>query len=441
MDKIVGIIGTNSEEYIKSILRCWDNAETPALIEAAIPDEMKIEYLHKLQIKKCYIEERNMSVNMEGVEIINLRRKKKEFVLKEEIYKNFDQVKSKGNGIILFSSGSMGWAKPIFLAQKAILGNANAIMNCMGITSNDKLCIVKNINHSSTFTGELMVGLLSQAEVLVFPNILSINKLVYSLMENNVTFLCINQTILRMIVESIEKRKEFLCIPLKKIFVSGSVLSETLLEKARKILPHVKIYNMYGLTEMGPRVTMQTEEHMIGNSCGIPLEGVKVKICNEEGSTLEAEQKGIIYVKSKYRMNLYIWNKDCFDKDGWFNTRDLGYIDKQGELFVLGRMDNMFTIYSHNVYPEEIEKIVLLNDMVSECVVFGKKDKTGENKLICCVVMKDKRQIETLILELKKMFIKKLAKFEIPTRISIVEFIPKTANGKIDRKKCKKYFG
>lgn len=131
----------------------------------------------------------------------------------------------------------------------------------------------------------------------------------------------------------------------------------------------------YGLTETSPLLAGAVPGKVKHQSTGPHLEGVEMKILNPNSKNI-----GEIVVKGANVMMGYYKDLDttasCFTSDGWFRTKDLGYIDKNGNLFIKGRKDNMIVgSNGENIYPEEIESIINEHDMVLESLVVSVKGK------------------------------------------------------------------
>lgn len=124
------------------------------------------------------------------------------------------------------------------------------------------------------------------------------------------------------------------------------------------------VYNVYGQSECGPRITAQTKDCCHGNSAGKPIKNIEVKI----------DDNGEILVKTNALFSGYT-NLNIETRE-WHRTGDLGYIGTDGELYVTGRTDNMIVIGAHNIYPEAIEKVIMENTDVDDCIVYKKKRHT-----------------------------------------------------------------
>jgi acyl-coenzyme A synthetase/AMP-(fatty) acid ligase len=236
-------------------------------------------------------------------------------------------------------------------------------------------------------------------------------------------------------------RKKYNLSTLKTIYVSGSILSDKIYNKAHTIFSDIPIYNVYGLSEAGPRVTAQKAECCKCNSVGKPIKGVEVAIVNEQGNCVDNGEYGIVHVKTHSMFNGYItgYPKHVSLREEWYNTGDIGYVDTNGELHIINRVDDVIIIDSHKVYPSEVEKQILEQNDVKECAV-AKVEYNG-NELIGCLYVSDEKINETIKEKLKT----KLLTCEIPRVFVRCDELPKTKNGKVSMREVqnclKKYKG
>lgn len=136
----------------------------------------------------------------------------------------------------------------------------------------------------------------------------------------------------------------------------------------------------YGLTETSPVIAAENDKYAKYGSVGIPMKHTEVKI-------VDKDEKGIgeITVKGPNVMLGYYENEEATKEvlqDGWFHTGDLGYLDKDGFLFITGRKKDMIVLKNgKKVFPEELETLINRLDIVEECIVFGIPDEKDKNDI------------------------------------------------------------
>ncbi len=140
-----------------------------------------------------------------------------------------------------------------------------------------------------------------------------------------------------------------------------------------------RIYEGYGLTEAGPLVCMQPLDgpYKVG-SIGVPPEGLEVKVVDEEGNELKTGEVGELVIRGPNVMKGY-YNKpeetEKVLKDGWLYTGDMVYIDEDGYIFVVGRKKDLIIRGGFNIYPREIEEVLVSHPLISEAAVVGVANK------------------------------------------------------------------
>jgi long-chain acyl-CoA synthetase len=140
-----------------------------------------------------------------------------------------------------------------------------------------------------------------------------------------------------------------------------------------------RIYEGYGLTEAAPLVTMQPlgGPYKIG-SIGISPDDLEVRVIDEEGKELERGEVGELIVKGPNVMKGYYSKQDETDKvlkDGWLHTGDMVYIDEDGFVFIVGRKKDLIIRGGFNIYPREIEEVLVSHPLISEAAVVGIPNK------------------------------------------------------------------
>ncbi|EGI64552.1 Luciferin 4-monooxygenase [Acromyrmex echinatior] len=162
---------------------------------------------------------------------------------------------------------------------------------------------------------------------------------------------------------------------LKVIKCGGSLLKSKVQENLRHVLPHVQILQCYGMTETGGIITIQQPHHKNG-SCGVLIENVKIKIVDpESGKVLGSNQSGEVWIKVPSLMNGYYRNpeatKNIIDNEGWLHSGDIGYVDEDGELFIIDRIKELIKYKGYHISPGEIENILLSHPAVLEAAIIG----------------------------------------------------------------------
>lgn len=412
----IGLMGHNSVEYIEHLLEIWNNNDSAVLIDYDMPAEALRKIIADSHIVSLRIEE---SISLKFVneslpaEIVTYSvNTKLPCFLPERIYDKFDGRYDENEALVIFSSGTTGLNKGISLSHRAINNNANSIIDYMQPIGSDCLYLNKKLSHSSSLTGELLVALKTRTRIVVAPIIIQPRIAFRYISDFSVSILCCNPTLLNMYTDEAERTNHFPVI-IRTIYTSGDIIPAKAIERARSVFKR-PVYNVYGQTECGPRISAQTEDCCRGNSVGKPIKNVEIKI----------DTSGEVLVKTNALFSGYA--ASAAEALGeWHGTGDLGFIDENGELYITGRTNSLIVIGAHNIYPEAVEQTIIENTAISDCLVY--KDV---EKLACDYVTAGDINPMDVIRSLKQL----LMPYEIPSTYRKVKSISRNTNGKKVRK-------
>ncbi len=192
----------------------------------------------------------------------------------------------------------------------------------------------------------------------------------------------------------------------------------------------------YGLTETSPVLTfspMYVKD--FSGSCGLPLPNTEISIRDGDGNELTTGQKGEVWARGPQVMQGY-WQrpeatKEVITEDGWFKTGDIGLMDKEGWLYLVDRKKDMIIVSGFNVYPNEIEDVLVEHEGVLEAAVIGvPSEKTGE-AVKAFIVKNDPGLTEQ---DLENYCRKSLTAYKVPKIIEFRDELPKSNVGKVLRR-------
>jgi len=223
--------------------------------------------------------------------------------------------------------------------------------------------------------------------------------------------------------------------PVRLILSGSAPLSTEVIEEftSRTGIP---IHQGYGLTEASPVVTSTLRSETLQNgSVGAALEGVEIRLVDEAGRPLSGpaeDDPGEIQIKGANLFSGY-WpdGDDGPDAEGWWSTGDVGFLDVTGDLFLVDRLKEMVIVSGFNVYPTEVEDVIRDVPGVLETAVIGVDDaESGEAVVAYVVAEGDPATLESAVRDRCR---DRLARFKQPSRVEIVDELPLTVTGKVQK--------
>jgi len=197
----------------------------------------------------------------------------------------------------------------------------------------------------------------------------------------------------------------------------------------------VPVHQGYGLTEAAPVVTStlcSAEQPTLG-SVGAALAGIDLRLVDESGAVVVTEDPGEIQVRGANLFSGY-WpdGADAPSADGWWSTGDVGYLDERGDVFLVDRVKELIIVSGFNVYPVEVEDVIAEVDGVRAVAVIGAEDEQRGESVVAYVVAPD---LDPVGLEetVRAHCSSRLARFKVPSRIEVVEALPHTVTGKVQK--------
>jgi long-chain acyl-CoA synthetase len=307
---------------------------------------------------------------------------------------------------IIFTSGSLGRAKGVMLSQRNLAANLMAMTSMIRITEDDRFLMVLPIHHTYACTCGFLCPMFAGASVhfarslktvvedlqQVHSTILLSVPLMYDKMFKRIHKSIQEKKVLAMVIGPLIKGTDFMeRVGWKsfkrqifgeihekfggsiRLFIAGGAAPDPLVAKGLREFGFNFVQG-YGLTETAPILALNPLDNFKDDAAGLPLQGVSIKIHQPDHAGV-----GEIWAQGPNVMLGYYKNptqtKEVFE-NGWFKTGDLGRIDEDGFLHISGRKKNVIISKSgENVYPEELEDLLVRSPYVLECLVYGEKDK------------------------------------------------------------------
>lgn len=333
--------------------------------------------------------------------------------------------------LVLHTSGSTGRPKRVPLRHRNLAVSTGNVVDTYRLTGDDVSLCVMPLFHVHGLVASTLATFRSGGTVVV-PEKFNPMSFWRTVREHRVTWYSCVPTIHQLSVARLSEKPEGID-GLRFVRSCSSALSPTLMEKIETVIG-VPVLEAYGMTEASHQMCsnpLPPKPHKAG-SVG-PGTGVKVGIMDEAGNLLPSGQLGEVVIQGPNVIEGYENNPEANAKsftNGWFRTGDQGHIDTDGYLHLTARIKELINRGGEKIAPLEIDEVMLTHPSVAEAVSFGMPHPTWGEEVAVAVVLREAVAESALAEHCKKH----LADFKVPKKIVIVEKIPRTATGKIQRR-------
>ncbi|MBT4161766.1 MAG: long-chain fatty acid--CoA ligase, partial [Gammaproteobacteria bacterium] len=237
---------------------------------------------------------------------------------------------------------------------------------------------------------------------------------------------------------------------LRAIAYGGGKMPIPVIERALRLFPDTNFTNAYGLTETSSTITLlDPDDHRAAidhddaavharlGSVGKPLPSIELQIRDDEGKSLGSWEAGEIYVKGPQVSGEYD-EKSVLDDDGWFPTRDAGYLDDNGYLYLSGRADDVIVRGGENMSPGEIEDLLHRHPAISDAAAVGMPSEEWGEVVALAVVTAQGHEITDD--ELRQHIREHLRSSRVPEVIHFTSELPYNETGKLLRRVVREWF-
>jgi len=343
--------------------------------------------------------------------------------------------------VLLFTSGTTSKPKCVVLRHENIVSYVLGTVEFAAADPDDAQLITVPPYHIAGVASAL-TSTYSGRRVLYLPQFTP-EEWLHVVRREHITSAMVVPTMLARIVEYLDGGPAD--VPsLRSLAYGGARMPAPVLERALPAFADVDFTNAYGLTETSSTIAvLGPEDHRLAlasadlrlrarlSSAGRAVAGVEIGVRGADGQPLPAGAVGEIVVRGPQVSGAYVGIGSVLDADGWFATRDRGWLDEDGYLYVEGRDDDVIIRGGENIAPAEVEDALVRMEGVRECAVFGLPDDEWGERLAAAVVAEPEHTVTAD--EVKAFLRGQLRSSRTPDDVFFVDALPYSATGKLLR--------
>jgi len=343
------------------------------------------------------------------------------------------EIDEEDDALFLYTSGTTGRPKGVVLTFKNLDYYPGTMKKMVGSKEDDVMGFILPVSHIS---GPIMCNLMAfhGSTMVMFSN-LRPDRILEDIDQHGVNWFYSVPPIFQSLLR-VPRRDRYNLKSLIWVAIMGTSVPVQLIEEFKEAFPTVKAIQGYGLTETSPFITLLPVEYAdtkLG-SIGLAVPDIRIRILNGDGVEVPNGEVGEIVVKGPMVMKGYHNNPEATKemiREGWLYTGDLGKADQEGFIYHLGRKDDMIIVGGLNVFPAEVENVLVKHPDILEAGAVGVPDEDRGQKIKAVVVVEPGKFLD------KKDVINfcqgYLANYKVPRIVEFRDFLPKTPTGKVLR--------
>lgn len=334
---------------------------------------------------------------------------------------------------ILFTSGTTGVPKGVVMTHNRTLCVATDWVAMTGLGADDRYLMVNPYFHMFGLKAGILASIASGATMLPEP-VFDVDRALMRIAEEHVTVLPGPPTLYQAILDN-PRRGDWDLSSLRVAVTGAADIPVELIRRMDNELPFSTIITGYGLTEGGTATATSPDDDVetIATTVGRPRPSFELRIVDADRRDLPAQQPGEVLLRGDSVMSHYLDDPEAtsqtLSSDGWLRTGDLGIIDSSGCLRIVGRIKDMFIVGGFNVYPAEVENLLLRHPDIQQAAVIGIPDRRlGEVGMAFVVTAPG---AATSGAEITEWCRQQMANYKAPRVVEILDQLPLNATGKV----------
>ena len=338
---------------------------------------------------------------------------------------------------ILFSTGTTGKSKGIVLTHKSAIAIAENV--CFGVKMKpENVEMIPMPTSHSHGLRRTYANMVNGSSVICVGNFMLLKNVFAMMDEYHVTSMDLSPSMLGIMFKLSKDRLGDYAGTMDYIQLGSAPLSEEDKQHLSRILPKTRLYNFYGSTEAGCSCLMDfNEAQKPQGSIGRPAVNAEFIVVDENRQPIESSIDNLGFLASRGDINMKEYFKapeltlEAMPDGDYIYTKDMGYIDEDGYVYMLGRKDDVINFGGVKISPEEIESMVVKNSWIRDCACVPVEDKLTGQAPKLFIVLEDGVKYDDR--EFKYFLSEVLDANKQPKVVEIIDKIPRTFNGKIRR--------
>ena len=335
--------------------------------------------------------------------------------------------------VLVFTSGTTGDPKGVMHSSNTLLACLNSLRGRFGLTPDDVLLCATPVGHMTGYAAIVMLAV-RLGGTMVLQDVWDGRRGVALMAQEGVTYTAASTPFLTDICDAVaggaprpQRLRSFLC--------GGAPIPPMLIERAARELD-LAVCSLWGMTEAlsGTLTEPHRAAEKSSKTDGRPLEGMEILVADADGQPMPTGQTGRLLVRGAQVFLGYYKRPDlaASDAQGWFDTGDLAYMDEEGYIRINGRTKDVLIRGGENIPVFEIESLLMRHPAVSAAAVVGYPDPRLGERACAFVVLRPGTAIDLLAMQ-DHMAKSQVAKQYWPERVRVVDELPRTPTGKIQK--------
>lgn len=346
---------------------------------------------------------------------------------------------------LIYTSGSTGQPKGVISSHHNMISAAKSIIQYLENTPDDIILDVLPLSFDYGLY-QVLMSVMFGGTVVLEKSFVYLHLILQKIKEEKITGFPLVPTILALILNRQDlSQYDFSC--LRYVSNTGAALPVEHIRRFRELFPHIRLYSMFGLTECKRVGYLPPDQIDIRpQSVGKAMPNCQTRIVDEEGQDVPVGQIGELIVRGPNVMQGYwkdpeltarVYRTDPQTGQRWLYSGDLFRVDEEGYLYFLGRKDDMIKTRGERVSPKEIENLLCQMPGIAEAAVIGLPDPILGQVPAAFVVLQP--NVSILPPQILQFASQSMEHFMVPKQVTILDSLPKTPNGKVDKKQLRNF--